>query len=123
MNHSKFSIPELQVLMTNNSIALLLFLKSLLTGFIIGYLLLNSLALLTLFLIFEYLLNSFIPAYIPYNYLFKLIGQEINKRALESTGEYIEKVRLEKYFEEIPHTSKYERLAVQKYGSELLTFK
>lgn len=123
LNHSLFSIPELQILMTDNSVAFLLFLKSFLTGFIIGYFLLNSLIFLILFLLFQYLLNFLIPAYIPYSNLFILIDKEINKRNIRNAEEYIEKIKLKKYFEEMPHTSNYENWAFRKYGNELLAIK
>jgi hypothetical protein len=122
-NNSNFSIPELQILMTDTSIALLLLLKSFLTGFLIGYFLLNSLIFLIIFLIFQYLLNIIIPAYIPYNLLFKLVNKEIRRKTPANADEYIEKIRLEKYFEEIPHTSNYGNWAFKKYGNELLRFK
>ena len=123
LNHSHFSIPELQILMTDNSIAFLLFLKAFLTGFIIGYFLLNSLIFLILFLLFQYLLNFLIPAYIPYNNLFMLINKEINKKNIRNAEEYIEKIKLKKYFEEIPHTPNYENWAFKKYGKDLMIIK
>lgn len=123
LNQSQFSIPELQILMTNDSISFFLFLKSFLTGFIFGYFLLNSLIFLVLFIVFQYLLNFIIPTYIPFKYLFKLIDKEIKKINVENVKEYVEKIRLEKYFEDIPHTSQYENWIFNKYGNELLKFK
>jgi len=122
-NNSKLSIPELQILMTDSSIALSLLLTAFLTGLLIGYFLLSSLTFLITFLIFRYLLNFLIPAYIPYNFLFKLVNKEINKKTLVNAEEYIEKIRLEKYFEEMPHTSNYGNWALKEYGAELLKFK
>ncbi len=123
LNQSKFSIPELQILMTDDSISSILFFKSFLTGFIVGYFLLNSLIFLVLFLIFQYLLSFIIPTYIPFKYLFDLINKEIKKINIENTREYVEKIKLEKYFEDIPHTSQYENWIFNKYGNELLKFK
>ncbi|MDD4110557.1 MAG: hypothetical protein PHS54_03275 [Clostridia bacterium] len=109
--------------MTNDFISFLLFIKSFLTGLIIGYFLLNSLIFLIIFLILQYLLSFVVPTYIPYKHLFKLVGEEINKKDFKEIEEYIEKVRLKKYFEEIPHTSDYENWIFNKYGNELLKFK
>jgi hypothetical protein len=123
LNNSQLSIPELQILMTDTSIALLLFFKSILTGLLIGYFLLNSLIFLIIFLIFQYLLNFLIPAYIPYNYLFKLIDKEIDNKPLGNAEVYIEIIMLKKYFEEMPHTSNYGNWALKRYGAELLALK
>lgn len=123
LNQSQLSIPELQILMTDGHISFVLFLKSFLTGFIVGYFLLNSLIFLVLFLIFQYLLSFIIPTYIPFKYLFNLINKEIKKINIENTKEYVEKIKLEKYFEGIPRTSQYENWIFNKYGNELLKFK
>lgn len=123
INHSQPSIPELQILLTDDTFAFQFFLKSFLSGFIIGYFLLNSIILLIVFLLLESLFSNFIPGYIPYNYLFKLIDKELNKDNFENVVELFEKNRLKKYFNEIPHTSNYEDWAYKKYGNELLTIK
>ena len=123
LNHSLFSIPELQILMTNSVVSFELLLKSFLSGFVIGYLLLNSLVYLGIFLLIQLLFSGLIPSYIPYKYLFSIISKELNRRDISKAEEYIEKIRLKKYFDELPHTSEYENSAFKKCGNELLRFK
>lgn len=123
LNKSRFTIAELQILMTNNSFALLLFFSSFLTGIIIGYLLLKSIIFLVIFIFLKYILNFLIPTYIPYAKLFELVSEEINKNIIQNPIEYIEKLILKKYFEELPCTKDYENWAFKKYGKELLSIK
>lgn len=121
MNNSRLSIIELQFLMSDPVFSTLFFFKSILTGFLAGYLLLNSFIYLLVFLVLH-LLISLVPTYVPYSHLFRLIGKEL-KKPIENSGEQIEKIRLEKYFEEISHTSSYENSAIEKYGDGLLSAK
>lgn len=123
LNKSQFVIPDLQVMMTSGTFGFFLFLTSFLTGYIVGYLLSKMVILLLLFLVVKYLLNMIVPGYIPYRKLFFVIGKEINNRDMGLPGEYIEKVRLNKYFEELPHDKTYEDSAFKKYGNVLLSVK
>jgi hypothetical protein len=106
--------------MADDIISILLFLKSFLTGFILGYFLSTSWLFLVIFLVFEYLLNILVPAFIPYGYLFRRVSKEIKKRNYENAHEIVEKIRLEKYLDEMPHDSTYESWALKKYGNELV---
>ena len=123
INNSKLSVAELQILLADDIISVLLFLKSFLTGFLVGYFLLTSWLFLIVFLIFEYLLNFFVPAFIPYDYLFERIEKELKKRDYGKAHEIVEKIRLETYFDEMPHDSTYENWALKKYGNELINLK
>lgn len=120
-NSSQLSIPELQILMTDNFFAFIFFHQFFLSGFIVGYSILNSLVYLILYLLFKYFLCSSIPTYIPFNYLFRLVNRELNRSEITINPiEYFEKSNLKKYFEEMPHNSNYEDWAFDKYGNGLL---
>lgn len=123
LNHSRYSIPKLQILMTNSTFAFFLFLQAFLTGFVIGYFLSTSIFFLIIFLILKYLFSFIIPAYIPYKKLFTNIEKELNSKNMTVPEEYIEKTRLQKYFAELPHNKEYENWAFKKYGNALLTIK
>lgn len=122
-NGSSVSIPQLQLLMTTGSMGIIIFLQAFLTGFIIAYLYLNSIVYLLVFLVVRYLLNFIVPTITPYRLLFTLLTKEFKKIASDNPVETIEKIRLAKYFEEMPHTKEYENWAFLKFGNDLLKYK
>lgn len=114
-SNSALSIPQLQVLMTNNKIVPFMVIDAVISSMIIGYFLHTSILFLFIFLIVKYFLGIFIPTYKPYKLLFKYIGQELKKNTIELPQEYIEKIRLNKYYSELPHNKEYELWAYKKY--------
>ena len=115
VHNSNLGLPQLQILMTNNKIVPFLILDAIVSGIIIGYFLHTSLLFLSLYLLAKYLLGIFIPTYKPYSLLFKYIGQELENSTMTLPQEYMEKIRLKKYFEELPHDKSYENWAYKKY--------
>ena len=112
------TIPILQLLMTSPNIGILVYINAISTGVLIGYFFLKSIPLLVLFLLIRYLLNILIPTYVPFNYLFKLVGIELAKSA-KSSEDFMTKIRLTSYFEELPKNKTYENFALQQYGKDL----
>jgi hypothetical protein len=117
---STLSIVEMQIMMANSVFSFLLFFSSFLTGLVFGILLLKSFIFLLGFVVLKYFLNTLIPACIPYKLLFKLIEEELNKISPKNVNLYISRIRINKYFEEMPHNKDYENWAFRKYGNDLL---
>lgn len=117
---SEFAQPVhlLQLLMTSPNIGVLVYINAVSTGVLIAYLFLKSIPLLILFLLVRYLLNILVPTYVPFNYLFKLVGTELAK-SIRSSEDFMTKIRLTRYFEELPKDKTYEKFAFQKYGKDL----
>jgi hypothetical protein len=90
-HNSNLSVPQLQILMTNNKIVPLLIIDAVIAGIIIGYFLHASLVFLLLYLIAKYLMGIFIPTYKPYALLFKYVGQELENKSIKSAHEILEK--------------------------------
>lgn len=120
---SHMSIPEIQLLLSSSKLSFLFYLTSFLTGFIIAYLYLSSILFLIAYLFVKYLFSMFIPTYIPYKLLFKFMGLEFEKTDLRHPQELIYKTLLRKYFDDMPHSRKYESWAFEKYGTEIVKIK
>ena len=122
-NFSSLSIPEIQILISSASFSTYFFFTFIITGFILAYLYLHSLAWLGGYLVVKYLISSFIPTYKPYKLIFKFMGDEFKKLDLKDPANLIHKAQLNRYYDEMPHTGKYEDWAFNKYGSDLLKVK
>lgn len=119
---ASLSIPEIQLLISSTSLSKYFFFTFIITGFILAYLYLHSFVWLGGYLFFKYVLSDFIPKYKPYKLLFKLMHKEfINKEG--DPGDLLYKAKLRPYFDEMPHTKKYEDWAFKKYGPNLLKVK
>jgi hypothetical protein len=122
LEDSDLSVVQIQMILANDTLSLLLLFSSFFTGLIWGILLQKSLILFLIYLILKHFLNTLIPAYIPYTLWFKLVENEANKVDRNGTI-YLQKIRIQKYLEEMPHNKNYENWAFKKYGNNLLKVK
>jgi hypothetical protein len=123
LSFASLPITQAQLLLSSTSFSTYFFFSFLITGFLLAYLYLLSPLLLVGYLILKYFLADFIPTYKPYKLLFNFMDKEFKNNDLKNPITLIYKTKLKQYFDEMPHTRKYEDWAVKKYGVNLLKVK